>query len=75
MPYGSGFVGRSTKKPFPVDKCGSTTFKFRTDLYLTAHKKGAKGTVSGELIKQNDGTVSNYGSQPGFSFDWQKCSE
>ena len=75
LPYGSGLSSSPSKndKPFNVDKCGSTTFKFRTDLYLTANKEGAKGAVSGEIITLNDGSKTNYGSQSAWGYDWQKC--
>jgi hypothetical protein len=57
-------------EPFPLTKCGSTTFKSRADLYLTATNEGAKRIVRGEGDAQ-----SNYGSQVGWSYDWQKCSK
>ncbi|KAF2677844.1 hypothetical protein K458DRAFT_481160 [Lentithecium fluviatile CBS 122367] len=72
LPYGTQYVSPVVEgpRPFWLPKCGSQAFKFRTDLYLTANKKGAKGTAQGETETP---PLNNYGAQSGFSFDFQKC--
>lgn len=59
-------------QPFP--KCGSGTFKFRTDLYISG-KEGKKGFVASELVTNAAGKEEYYGTQQGFSYDWQHCSK
>jgi hypothetical protein len=55
-------------KPIPLPKCGSGEFTFRTELFAFG-KKGQKGIVASE--KSDAGY---YGSQQGFSYDWEKCA-
>ena len=56
-----------------LPECGSGTIKFRTELRLSATKKGAKGTVSSEQV-QYEGKTEFYGLQQGVSYDWEKCT-
>lgn len=36
-------------------------------------KKGKKGVAASEIIKTTDGSEQYYGTQIGWSYDWENC--
>jgi hypothetical protein len=52
--------------------CGAAKLRFRTD--LTIGGRGKKGVVDSEHSTDADGKEQYYGTQLGFSYDWEKCS-
>lgn len=78
-PYNSGRYGQADNSPVPkkpeiykLPKCGSGSVKFRVDLYVEG-KKGKKGVAASEKITTTDGSEQYYGTQIGWSYDWEKC--
>ncbi|CAO2651569.1 Nn.00g041390.m01.CDS01 [Neocucurbitaria sp. VM-36] len=56
---------------YKLPKCGAGTIKFRTDLYVEGKQKN-KGVVDSEHSTTADGG-ERYGTQVGWSYDWEKC--
>ncbi|KAF2972557.1 hypothetical protein GQX73_g903 [Xylaria multiplex] len=54
-------------------KCGAAKLKFRTELQVSG--SGKNGVVDSEHSTDKDGKVQYYGTQLGFSYDWEKCNE
>lgn len=57
--------------PYREPKCGAAKLKFRTELKIGG--TGGKGVVDSEHSTDKDGKVQYYGTQLGFSYDWEKC--
>ncbi|KAI1264550.1 hypothetical protein F5Y18DRAFT_73498 [Xylariaceae sp. FL1019] len=65
-------VGSDTDSPHKVSKCGSATLKFRTE--VTVEGGGQKGLLGSESAATSDaGVPQYYGTQLGFSYDWETC--
>ncbi|KAI8954919.1 hypothetical protein F4801DRAFT_413153 [Xylaria longipes] len=52
-------------------KCGATKLKFRVELEIGG--TGEKGVVESGHSTNEDGSTQYYGTQLGFSYDWEKC--
>lgn len=72
--YNVNSVVPKNSKPIPVRKCGTATIRFRTELSLVSRKKGGKGSVASSVYTDASGT-HYYGTQQGFSYDWEKCAK
>lgn len=59
-------TGPAVGMPVNASTCGATTIKFRTELSISG--MGTKGYVQSEVYQGNP-----YGTQLGFSYDWEKC--
>ncbi|EDU43873.1 hypothetical protein PtrSN002B_001535 [Pyrenophora tritici-repentis] len=56
----------------PQSKCGSSTFTFRTEMFVQG-EAGKKGVLDSEKTTSEELGVQYYGAQQGFSYDWEKC--
>ena len=67
----------STSKPalYKLPQCGSGKLKFRIELTIGAEAPGKKGVVDSEHSTDKDGKEQYYGTQLGFSYDWEKCKK
>jgi hypothetical protein len=68
-------VGPKDSKPYPLPKCGANTLKFRTEIKIAASEDDKQGYVASEVVTGKDGQKHYYGTQLGFSYDWQKCDK
>ncbi|KAH8163466.1 hypothetical protein CIB48_g4778 [Xylaria polymorpha] len=66
-----GMVASKPDLPYREPKCGAAKLKFRTELKIGG--TGGKGVVDSEHSTDKDGKVQYYGTQLGFSYDWEKC--
>ncbi|KAF1834878.1 hypothetical protein BDW02DRAFT_588534 [Decorospora gaudefroyi] len=58
----------------PQPECGSGTFSFHTELWVKGGE-GQTGIVASETVYSKDTVgVQYYGTQQGFSYDWEKCA-
>ncbi|TGJ85029.1 hypothetical protein E0Z10_g3721 [Xylaria hypoxylon] len=64
-------VGPQSNLPYAEPKCGAAKLKFRTELKIGG--PGKKGVVDSEHSTDKDSKVQYYGTQLGFSYDWEKC--
>ncbi|TRX96537.1 hypothetical protein FHL15_002809 [Xylaria flabelliformis] len=62
----------SKSKPSKVPQCGAAKLKFRTELKIEGE---GKGVVESMHSTNEDGSIQYYGTQLGFSYDWEKCEE
>ncbi|KAI1814684.1 hypothetical protein GGS20DRAFT_398896 [Poronia punctata] len=70
--YGAeGYLVGPEGPPYKESKCGAATLKFRTE--LTVEGSGKKGVVASEIVTDDDGEERYYGTQLGFSYDWEEC--
>jgi len=71
--YGGNLDLVGPKAPqYKLPACGSGTIKIRSELKIEG--KGKKGTVASEIFEDEKG-VHYYGTQYGFSYDWEKCEK
>ncbi|EMD92768.1 hypothetical protein COCC4DRAFT_139912 [Bipolaris maydis ATCC 48331] len=56
----------------PQQKCGSGLFTFRTELWVMG-EMGQTGVVESEYEDSVELGRQYYGTQQGFSYDWEKC--
>lgn len=70
--YTDGSPASRRVQQWVLPKCGTGTIKYRTELKVTARRKGASGTVSSEQV-QYAGRPTYYGAQQGVSYDFEKC--
>ncbi|KAI0096954.1 hypothetical protein GGR51DRAFT_542118 [Nemania sp. FL0031] len=72
--HGSQFelVSPQSYPPHPERECGAAKLKFRTELKVSG--TGTKGVVDSEKHEDGD-TLQYYGTQMGFSYDWQRCAK
>jgi len=70
--YEQESLSATPKDFYPLPKCGSGTFTFRTDLTISGDE-GKKGFVASEHYTNATLGEQYYGLQQGFSYDWQKC--
>lgn len=59
-------------KPFG---CGSGKFKIKTEVSVAAGDVGKKAVLDSEHHADKDGKDNYYGTQFGFSYDWEKCEK
>jgi hypothetical protein len=60
---------------YPLPECGEGIIRYRSELKVTARKKGAKGSVASEAYEREGGKEKEYyGAQQGVSYDWEKCN-
>ncbi|KAI0408264.1 hypothetical protein F4802DRAFT_551190 [Xylaria palmicola] len=69
-------AGPTSGSPHEVTECGATKLRFRTELKIEAKGEGRKkGVVDSYHSTDDQGKVQYYGTQMGFSYDWQKCKK
>jgi hypothetical protein len=59
-------------RQYKLPACGSGTIKLRSELKVEG--KGKTGLVASEKFVDDKG-VHYYGTQYGFSYDWEKCAK
>jgi hypothetical protein len=62
-----------TPQLIPLTNCGSGSFAFTTELFAIG-KEGKKGIVASEYTTSDEHGAQYYGTQQGFSYDWEKCA-
>ncbi|KAI0452517.1 hypothetical protein F5B21DRAFT_506216 [Xylaria acuta] len=68
-----GMVSPKSNPQYKEPQCGASKLKFRTELKIAG--TGKKGVVDSEHSTDKDGKVQYYGTQLGFSYDWEKCKK
>ncbi|KAI0395239.1 hypothetical protein F5Y17DRAFT_208068 [Xylariaceae sp. FL0594] len=66
-------TGGKEKEEYKLPACGAATIKIRSELRIEGGKEGSTSTVASEAFKDDKG-VHYYGTQYGFSYDWEKCA-
>lgn len=80
-PYSSSKVQVDLNSPvsgkselYKMPQCGAGKIKFRIDLSIEG-KEGKKGVVASEKLNESEAIAKDqyYGTQVGWSYDWEKC--